>query len=267
MQRHNIERIYVKMFDVDIEHNFISSSYEVVPIATTQFVSAIPNGVEVVPVVYITIDALRSISGCESRFGHLIVERVLAMCNYNKCGKIKELQIDCDWTKNTKKSYNKLCEAIKESLAAHNIRLSATIRLHQLAEDAPPVDRGVLMLYNTGALKNSKTRNSILDIADVKPYIKRGRYPLPLDYAYPVFGWGVKFTGDKFEAIVPEGDTAVGSDQTIRNERPTAEEILEVKALVERYLGRPANGNILYHLDYSQLKNYTDEQIVQIFAY
>ena len=49
------------------------------------------------------------------------------------------------------------------------IALSITVRLHQLREPAPPADRGVLMLYNTGALKAHDTRNSILDLADVKP--------------------------------------------------------------------------------------------------
>ena len=44
-------------------------------------------------------------------------------------------------------------------------------------------------------------------------------------------------------------------------------EIIEVKELVEHKLGKPANGNILYHLDDVQLKNYTDNEISQILAY
>lgn len=49
------------MFDIAVEHSFVSSMLEPVPIATTKFVSAVPQGVEITPVVYITIEALRAI--------------------------------------------------------------------------------------------------------------------------------------------------------------------------------------------------------------
>ena len=52
-----------------------------------------------------------------------------------------------------------------------------------------------------------------------------------------------------------------------RKERPTYAEIVAVKKYVESHLGKPASGNILYHLDYSQLNNYTDDEINQILAY
>ena len=269
LKKHNIERIYVKMYDVATEQNFLSGEADIVPIATTKFVSAIPDNVEIIPVVYITIDALYALGRWDrtEEFGKLIIERTLAMCRYNKCGKIRELQLDCDWTSTTKDVYEKLCGIVRTNLQEKDIDLSITVRLHQLRESAPPADRGVLMLYNTGQLKNPKTRNSILDIADAKPYLKSTKYPIPLDYAYPAFGWGVKFNKDKFVAIVTD-DYANGSgDEYIRHERATASEILKVKALVEDKLGKPASSNILYHLDEVQLKNYTDDEIAQIFAY
>ena len=267
LKKHNIERIYVKMYDVATEHNFLLGKSDIVPIATTKFVSAIPDNVEIIPVVYITIEALRAMSGREAELAELIVERTLAMCRYNKCGKIRELQLDCDWTSLTKEIYEKLCGIVRKSLRAKNIDLSITVRLHQLRESAPPADRGVLMLYNTGQLKSPKTKNSILDIADAKPYLKSTKYPIPLDYAYPAFGWGVKFQKDKFVAIVTDEDTKVSGDEYIRHERASASEILKVKALVEDKLGKPQSGNILYHLDEKQLKNYTDDEIAQILAY
>ena len=266
LKKHNIERIYVKMYDVATEHNFLLGKSDIVPIATTKFVSAIPGNVEIVPVVYITIEALRAMNGREAELAELIVERTLAMCRYNKCGKIRELQLDCDWTSTTKDVYEKLCGIIRKSLREKDIDLSITVRLHQLRESAPPADRGVLMIYNTGLLKWSHTRNSILDITDIKRFVKDGRYPIPLGYAYPAFGWGVKFKYDEFEAIVSEG-TVAGEDEYIRNERATASEIMEVKAFVEEKLGKPQSGNILYHLDEKQLKNYTDDEIAQILAY
>lgn len=269
LQTHNIDRIYVKMYDVATEQNFLSGEADIVPIATTKFVSAIPDNVEIIPVIYITIDALYALGRWDrtEEFGKLIIERTLAMCRYNKCGKIRELQLDCDWTSTTKDVYEKLCGIIRKSLREKDIDLSITVRLHQLRESAPPADRGVLMLYNTGALKDIKTKNSILDMADAKPYLKSTRYPIPLDYAYPAFGWGVKFENDKFVAIVTDEETKTAANEYIRYERATATDILKVKSLVEDKLGKPTSGNILYHLDEVQLKNYTDDEIAQILAY
>jgi hypothetical protein len=187
------------------------------------------------------------------------------MASYNNCGEIREIQLDCDWTESTKESYQKLCQLVKTELATRNIQLSLTIRLHQMQETPPPADRGVLMLYNTGALKNPNTNNSILDIEDIKPYLRKTTYPIPLDYAYPVFSWGVKFNRNKFVSIVSSEESLVTDDEHIRYERVTATEILEVKELVELRFGKPARANILYHLDTKQLKNYTDDVISQIF--
>ncbi len=261
LRQHDIKRIYLRMFDIAFERQ------EVNPIATTRFSSPIPEGIEVVPVVYITIDALREMKGKEAEYAELIVNRVEAMCNYNKLGTIGELQFDCDWTTTTKHSYTLLCGEAKRILEERGVDLSITVRLHQLAETPPPADRGVLMLYNMGAIKNRQTRNSILDIEDAKPYLQKNhRYPIPLAYAYPTFGWGVRFYGDSFDAIVSEQDKVYGSGY-IRWERATADEILEVKALVEQRLGKPSYGNIIYHLDNSQLNHYTHDEISQMLCY
>ena len=274
LKRHNIDRIYLRMFDVATEQNYATGGVDIVPIATTQFASSVPKNVDIVPVTYITTDALRVMAGKEAEYAALIVERLLAMASYNDCGNICEVQLDCDWTKTTKESYNQLCKMVKDTLHSRDIALSITVRLHQLQETAPSADRGVLMLYNTGALKNPDTRNSILDIDDVKPYIKSKKYPLPLSYAFPVFGWGVKFENNKFVSIIPtniadsvECSAVPKADNVhIRYERPASAEILAVKKLVEKNLGKPANGNILFHLDSLQLKNYTNDEISQILV-
>lgn len=267
LERHDIKRLYVRMFDVVTEQDFLNGTTEVVPIATTKFVSEIPTGVEIVPVTYITIDALRAMNGREDEFAPLIVERLLAMASYNKCGEIREIQLDCDWTASTRNSYHRLCELVKSELVAKDIKVSVTIRLHQMQETPPPAHRGVLMLYNTGALKNPNTYNSILYVGDVKPYLRKTDYQIPLDYAYPVYGWGVKFNNNKFVSIVSSDDSSVMDNEHIRYERATFAEILEVKDLVEKNFGKPASGNILYHLDAKQLENYAHNEIDQILAY
>jgi hypothetical protein len=123
------------------------------------------------------------------------------------------------------------------------------------------------MLYNTGALKDPNTHNSILSIEDVKPYLSEIEYPLPLDYAYPVYGWGVKFSDNKFVSIVTAEDGQLIENEHIRYERPQVSEIVEVKELVEKSFGKPVSGNILYHLDAKQLKNYTSDEIDKILTY
>lgn len=267
LKKHDVTRMYLRMFDVVTEHDFLNNAVEAVPVATTKFVTSVPEGVEIVPVVYITIDALRAMTGREEEYAGLLADRLCAMASYNKCGTIREIQLDCDWTITTKESYDYLCQTVRDTLQTQGIKLSATIRLHQLRETPPPVDRGVLMLYNTGALKRLDTKNSILHLDDVKPYLKSRKYALPLDYAYPIFGWGVKFEGDSFAGIVSEDTKPLTAKETVRHERPTATEILEVKQLVEQRLGKPANSNILYHLDRSQFTHYTEDEIAEIYHY
>ena len=272
LRRHNITRMYVRMFDVAAERNYDNERWDVVPIATTKFEgvdSAKIGNIEIIPTTYITIDALCEMRGKEEQYAELIVERMRAMANHNKLGKICEMQFDCDWTSTTREIYFKLCKVARHLLHEDSIVLSSTIRLHQLFDMEPPVDRGVLMLYNTGNLKRAETGNSILDIKDVGPYLKQAvTYSVPLDYAYPTYGWGVKFyAGGEFQAIVSDPATEKLEDgETMRIERPTVAEILAVKNLVEKQLGKPAIANIIYHFDKDQLKHYTDDEIEEIYS-
>ena len=152
-------------------------------------------------------------------------------------------------------------------LHERGMKLSVTVRLHQMREEAPMADRGVLMLYNTGSLRSAKTRNSILDISDIEPYLRKRNYPFPLDYAYPTFGWGVVFNEGRFSHLVTNYDgVELGEGETMRVERPTTQEILEVKRRVTKAFGKPHQANIIYHLDSNQLNNYTDDEINEIFA-
>lgn len=271
LQHHDIKRIYLRMFDVAEEFNPDADCFEAVPIATTRFPSGllaeISKDIEIVPTVYITLNALCSMHGKEADYAELIVERLRAMASYNGCKTIREIQFDCDWTPQTRESYAALCQAAHKLLQADKTALSITIRLHQLAEAAPPADYGVLMLYNTGALKNPKTHNSILDIADISPYLRKRKCNIPLDYAYPIFGWGVKFHNGQFRGIVshPENELLEEGD-TIRLERPTAQEIRAVKELVESKIGIPPRYRILYHLDRKQLEYHPDHEIAKIYT-
>jgi hypothetical protein len=185
LEKHDIRRIYLRFFDVDNEYDASSESYRAVPVATAAFNTQKPEGIEIVPTVFITDNAIRTACAADGteRFATLLVNRILKMAKYNGLGPIREIQLDCDWTASVQDKFYDLCRTVKRKLEPEGIILSATIRLHQLQKDPPPVDRGVLMLYNTGAFRSPGTRNSILDEKDVASYLKGKHieYGIPLD--------------------------------------------------------------------------------------
>lgn len=304
LKDHDITKIYVKFFDVECDWKQ-GTGYVVTPEATINFIDSVPDGIEVVPTVYITSYAMENMQLHEDGFAEKIYKRINAMCRRNGID-LKEIQLDCDWTKGTREPFFKLCGELK-SLMAPTQTLSSTIRLHQLTQSPPPVDKGVLMVYNTGNLMEMTTDNSIFSRRDIEPYLRNNRlakYDLPLDVAYPTYGWSVvyhpgagqysgkyffdrlmrrtdfsgypglkKINANTFEA---EQDINFSPDSTrwdgvyksyrIRVERPTANEILEVKSMIDNQLSNKPHTNILYHLDESQFKHYSDHDINKIYS-
>ncbi len=299
LKDHDIDWLYLRYFDVDMDWN--ADNYAPVPKATIIFNDSLPQGAEIVPVVYITPDAIENMQMREDEYADKILRRVTAMSLRHGID-FEELQLDCDWARLTRDTYYRLCEEVKRRLGDGK-RLSSTIRLHQLTQDPPPVDCGVLMVYNTGNLQRMTTDNSIFSRRDIEPYLRDDRltdYPLPLDIAYPAYGWSLLFeaNGDdepRFKRIMrrtdfsefpqvekkkdnlyevteavyftPESpqDHAYQGD-LIRTERPSAREIIAVKRMIDSRLKRRPHGNILYHLDESQLKHYSDNEIDKIYS-
>ncbi|MBR3520238.1 MAG: hypothetical protein IKN77_08985 [Paludibacteraceae bacterium] len=111
--------------------------------------------------------------------------------NSPQCG---EIQFDCDWTQTTKENYFAFLSFMKKSLPG--VKITSTIRLHQIKDretmGVPPVDKGYLMCYATSGVDDGSDSNSILDINLLKNYTQDlNSYPLPLDYALPLFSWGI----------------------------------------------------------------------------
>lgn len=291
LQAHQIKRLYIRFFDVALDNHWLEGQLSVVPIATTTFPQVPPSNMEVVPTIYITLEAIRSINGKEADYADRIVTRILAMATRHNIENINEVQFDCDWTKTTRNSYFELCRIAKDSLHKKGIELSSTIRLHQLGDDCPPINRGVLMLYNTGALKSAQTKNSILNYSHVAPYMKNANYRMHLDFAYPTFAWGIWFRNNKFKAILrttdfsdrdyyqqrTDGTYKVLKDHfleshellrgdIIRLENSHYDEIIKVKKLTESTLKNDNEYSvILYHLDSATLSKYTPYEIESIY--
>lgn len=270
LKDHEVKRLYLRFFDVVTADKNTPSDYrikyEAVPNATLAFREPMPEGVEIVPVVYITIDALRLIIDSEKDYASLITERILNMADFNDLGDIHEVQLDCDWTQQTQDGYFSFCQAVKDKLEPLGIQLSCTIRLWQLACACPPVDRGVLMLYNTGNITNPNTQNSILDLDDVKAYLKGKPYDLALDYAYPTYSWYVWFRKDIYMGLFHEQPSSeVEAGDVVRYEYVSFNELCELDSLVKMKLPSDSSSIILYHLDSANLSNYTTDEIRQIY--
>ena len=177
-----------------------------------------------------------------------IVKRILQMNETNGISGVSEIQIDCDYTSRSRKTYYEFLKEVGELCALSDIRLSATIRLHQLSMAAPPVDYGVLMIYNTGNPAKWEERNPILDIRDVAPYLKRlDGYPLPLAAAYPVYLWVRNIQGLRVEHSVE------------------ADEILRVKHAVEGARSDLSRAIITYHLDKENINRYNPQTYEEIY--
>ena len=200
----DVRRLYLRLFDVALERG----SKEPKPVGVTALTVPAPAGIEIVPTVFITVDVIRSIGPAGIRLlAERIAGKVRSMLPALGGAAISELQIDCDWTGETRGSYFALLEAIRREVASSNWRLSATVRLHQLRDrhtsGIPPVERGMLMVYNTGNPADPSVRNAIFDAADIKGYLKSlGSYPLPLDVALPLFSWGVVFHEGSFFVLL-----------------------------------------------------------------
>ena len=237
LKTYNINKVYCRYFDVVMDERG-----EPMPNATITFSDTLPAGIEMIPTVYITIDCLQK---PHKDMAEKLVKRILQMNETNDISGVKEIQIDHDYTARNMKVYYDFLREVKN---AWGRTLSTTIRLHQLSMEAPPVDYGALMLYNTGDPQKFTECNPILDQRDVAPYLRYlDDYPLPLAAAYPVFSWLRIISGVEITHTVE------------------ADEILQVKHMVEQERQNLSRSVITYHLDKENINRYKPETYEEIY--
>lgn len=259
MREHNVSRMYIRYFDV-VE----DESGRPVPNATLRFVTAVPKGIEVVPVVYIVNSCMRrDISGLAEK----IYRRVRQMNETNGIGGVKEIQIDCDWTMRTRSVYFSFLRQLRSMAGADGIKLSATIRLHQLSQPAPPVDRGVLMMYNTGDFTDLACRKPILDMNDAAPYMPRlAGYGLPLAAAYPLYSWRILFRRGRYVGIMhADDDLPVLPGDSIVERRVEMADILKAKDAVSRKRADANSEIILFDMSNQNITRFKSEDYEKIY--
>ena len=306
----DIGKFYLRMFDVDIDPDINQREDRTLPVGTLR----IPydtyhdyrnkmKSVSFVPTVYITLEALKDLNNKNSEAERVIdkegalarniVERVKNMCSYNEIPNVKGLQLDCDWTRTTEESFFRLCEKVRNYIQKENLpwELSSTIRLHQLYSKAPPVDYGVLMVYNTGNFSDPNEKNSIISEENVDPYLKHLKnYPLHLDVAYPTYSWQLLFRNREFKGLIngielmdtvnfsqkseneyialkdiPYNGKTIFKGDIIKQEISHYDDIVTIKNKIEEILKNKPHSNILYHFDRKNLDKYTYAELKNIF--
>ena len=249
LAQHDIKKVYCRFFDVVMtatkDDGTGQEDDEPMPNATISFVQPVEPSLTIVPTVYITENCMHRE---HPKLAERIVKRIVRMNETNDVGGVSEIQIDCDYTGRSMKTYYAFLEQVRTIAQEHGMGLSTTIRLHQLSMPVPPADYGVLMLYNTGDPRKFNERNPILDLRDVMPYVKGLKdYDLPLAAAYPVFLWQRDIYGVHVEHWVQP------------------DEILRVKAAVEERRPELRRTILTYHLDKENINRYLPQTYEAIY--
>lgn len=195
----NTTCLYVRFFDVDKRNDSI------LPLGIIAGLENIPDSMQVIPTVFITNRSFVGITKDEvNNLAQRLCNKINKMAVAHKIS-FSELQLDCDWSEKTKTAYFDLLQQLKEKLPGKTV--SVTIRLHQvkypIRSGIPPVNKGVLMFYNMGNLTDAGIKNSIYNTEDAVKYTAYIKdYPIPLDYALPVFSWLVHKRAGKVIGLV-----------------------------------------------------------------
>jgi hypothetical protein len=280
LRENKAQTLYVRYFDVD----FKTEDHEPVPVSPIQLDTSVHN-FNVIPVIFIknrTFERLKAadLSALVRKVFYLIMQ-----INSKQRFQTSEVQFDCDWTERTRDNFFQFIQQYRD-MAGETI--SSTIRLHQVKykdrTGVPPVDYGVLMYYNMGAINGDNT-NSIYEKAIANrynSYIKT--YPLPLDIALPVFSWGqtvrdgkvvellnkinftqfendsnfVKLSNNRFQAkhaCFKAGNYFREKDE-IKQERVSADDLLEITKQINQHTNHRIGKLIFYDLDSTNLIQY-----------
>lgn len=303
------KKIYLRIFDVDFDENQDFPQ----PVGTLNLqksdITNLPfKPYQMVPTIFITNRTFLKIHENQiDTLTNLIYQKVLTYSNALTEGEevtAKMWQFDCDWTNTTRKKYFLFLKKIQSLQQKNDIRISITIRLHQLKfferEGVPPVSEGTLMAYNVGDLANLEGENSILSLPKLQSFLpKKKNYPLPLEIALPIFSWGVvlrdgqaillihglaendflhpsvtaRFLAKKeneTQIFVCQENTYFKNHYLYKNDEIRLEtitpEILEKSAeyLAQKLPSNPNRSIIFYHLDSIHLQRYSDETFKNI---
>lgn len=294
MHRVGAQVTYLRFFDIDIAADGRSAG----PLAVVNFGKGLPDH-GIVPVVFITARALDVMQWHELDDYAENIAQLLARRSSRIDLVPIEIQIDCDWTRSNRDLYFELLKRLRQQEFFRGKKLSATIRSHQvrspLAAGIPPVDRGLLMVYNIDKLTDINVENSILNDRTAKKYLaKVGDYPIPLDIALPIFSWTLLFERETLKGILRDlkeedlqnrsifepmkanrylvqKDTLykgyeLSQGQVLRHEASEIEHILGMARYLSDRIRSDSLTLLLYHCDSINFSKYSTNEMEEIFS-
>ena len=192
----NIDKIYLRIFDLKFDEK---NSSILIPKVYSGF-----NDINTIPVVYIENKILSNFN--IDTIYNLIQQNIKSALEKKIINSANNLQIDCDWTLTTKEPYFQLLNALSKGIKG----LSATIRLHQIkyaqTTGIPPVEKGVVMIYNLESPADVNMKNSIFSYDKAMHYLDGylDKYPLKISIALPAFSWGVHYHHGKIKSLMSD---------------------------------------------------------------
>jgi len=290
LDENDVQKLYVRYFDIGLH----PESNLPIPISPIRFEEN-PKEYTIVPVVFIQNKVMLQTSLDVENLAQKTFDFIEQINSKNKID-CREIQIDCDWTLNSKEKYLKFIEVFKK---LSKKKLSATIRLHQVKyfkkTKIPNVDSGVLMYYNMGSIAPDSL-NSIYDQKVAERYLKSlKKYPLHLDFAFSIYSWGVHIRDNKviglrskmsistlekdsnFEKTSPiffrvkhsnyKNGIFYEENDLLKIEEIKAEDLKEMAEDLQDNLIEKPNEIIFYDLDEFNLNNYEKNIFKQVVSW
>lgn len=289
LEENNVSKLYVRYFDIGLH----PESKFPIPISPIRF-EINPSGYTIVPVIFIQNKVMLEKNLDVDDLAQKTFDFIEQINSKNKITS-QEIQIDCDWSLESKENYLKFIKAFKK---LSKKKLSATIRLHQVKyfkkTKIPSVDSGVLMYYNMGSIAPDSL-NSIYDQKVAERYLKSlKKYPLHLDFAFPIYSWGVHIRNNKviglrskmnrkelqedlnFEKTSPiffrakksnyKNGVFYEENDLLKIEEITKDDLKEMAEDLQENLIEKPNEIIFYDLDEFNLNNYEKNTFKQIIS-
>jgi hypothetical protein len=272
LQHLQTQKLYMRIMDVDMDE----SGAGLVPISPITFQDKLPDTIAIIPVVFIVNDGLRNID--KPKLADIAVKIIRFVdARVTQAGKRNygELQIDCDWTGETRDNYFYLLSQIRPFL--QHKKLSATLRLHQVKNQN---------------LRRYGNQNSIIQVSELKKYLgdNLSHYPIKMDIGLPLFSWAVAFRdkqyigiakrinfisltdqnkfmsqgNDLYAAKINLPEYGLKKDDIVRWENAPVNDLRTVAGYMSGYLKTDTLNVIWFHLDEPVLKNYTYEELESI---
>jgi hypothetical protein len=249
-----VKKLYVKFFDIDWD----AERQQAVPLASVSFDTLSLGKEAIVPTIFITNRTFLNTNPTQIE---ALVQKTSTRIAQLSPTSYQEIQLDCDWTAQTKASFFSFLILLKKINPTQKI--SCTIRLHQVKDveqmGVPPCDQGVLMLYNTGELENNQETNSIFNAELAKNYLVHlSDYPLKLDFALAIFQWGVVQRDGKTIKLI----NAL-SEKELDNIRFLKKDVTHFDVAQSTYL----EGHYLYAGDKIRLEQATPSDLTSITTF